>query len=247
MDTKGTAHPLSGEPYGDRAVRIAPAKDGSGWAGMADEELQRRLAHAARWLEEAGWDWLEDAVPSYESVLAVYDPVKLWRSRGCGSGGEAGEEQAPWRLAIGRLEERLAALPPLPEEEARTIIEIPVRYGGAAGPDLAASARRSGMSAEAFVEAHSKPLYRVVMLGFLPGFPYLDGLPLALAQPRLDSPRPRVPAGSVGIGAGQTGIYPSESPGGWQLIGRTDLPLFDPARQRPALLAAGDRLRFVPI
>ncbi|WP_339279746.1 5-oxoprolinase subunit PxpB [Paenibacillus sp. FSL W8-1187] len=228
--------PLRCEPAGDRALLLLPPEDGS--APPEGEPLQRLLAHAAAWLEAAGWEWLEDAVPAYESVLAVYDPVRLQRGR---------KGAVPWRLAQRLIEDRLAALPPLPEAAERAAIEIPVRYGGEHGPDLEQAARRSGMTPSAFIAAHSKPLYRVVMLGFLPGFPYLDGLPPELAQPRLDAPRPRVPAGSVGIGGAQTGLYPSESPGGWQLIGRTDVLLFDPGRERPALLAPGDRVRFVPV
>ncbi|MDR3427118.1 MULTISPECIES: 5-oxoprolinase subunit PxpB [Silvimonas] len=125
--------------------------------------------------------------------------------------------------------------------------DVPVCYGGAAGPDLALVAEHAGMSPQQVVERHAAANYVVYCVGFLPGFPYLGGMDPALAMPRLDTPRLKVPAGSVAIGSSQTGIYPSESPGGWSLIGRTDLKLFDPVQMPPALFAPGDTLRFVPM
>jgi inhibitor of KinA len=128
--------------------------------------------------------------------------------------------------------------------EPRTI-EIPVVYGGDAGPDLAESAERAGMTPEAFVALHSGAVYTVVMIGFMPGFPYLTGLPPELAQPRRSPPRVRVPEGSVGIAGVQTGVYPLATPGGWQIIGRTPIKLFDPASAGASLLRPGDNVRFV--
>ncbi|KVQ82042.1 allophanate hydrolase [Burkholderia multivorans] len=124
-------------------------------------------------------------------------------------------------------------------------VEIPVEYGGAAGPDLAAVAAHTGLSAEEVVARHAAGEYVVFFIGFQPGFAYLGGLEAALHVPRRTVPRLEVPAGSVGIGGAQTGIYPATSPGGWQLIGRTSLALFDPSRQPPTLLLPGDRVRFV--
>lgn len=131
------------------------------------------------------------------------------------------------------------------EPESR-FIEIPVVYGGAAGPDLGEVARHAGLSEQQVVELHSANDYVVWFLGFQPGFPYLGGLPEQLATPRRAEPRLQVPAGSVGIGGAQTGIYPLVSPGGWQLIGHTSLPLFDSRRDEPVLLRPGDTVRFVP-
>lgn len=131
------------------------------------------------------------------------------------------------------------------EPESR-FIEIPVVYGGAGGLDLGEVARHAGLSEKQVVELHSSIDYVVWFLGFQPGFPYLGGLPERLATPRRAEPRLQVPAGSVGIGGAQTGIYPLVSPGGWQLIGHTPLPLFDSKRDEPVLLRPGDTVRFVP-
>ncbi|EAB2687507.1 5-oxoprolinase subunit PxpB [Salmonella enterica] len=131
------------------------------------------------------------------------------------------------------------------EPDSRSV-EIPVIYGGAGGPDLAAVARHSGLSEKQVVELHASVEYVVWFLGFQPGFPYLGNLPEPLHMPRRAEPRLQVPAGSVGIGGAQTGIYPLSTPGGWQLIGLTPLKLFDPMREPPVLLRPGDSVRFVP-
>jgi 5-oxoprolinase (ATP-hydrolysing) subunit B len=125
-------------------------------------------------------------------------------------------------------------------------VEIPVVYGGEAGPDLEWVAEQAAMSVAQVIELHASPIYQVLCIGFLPGFPYLSGLPAALATPRRETPRTSVPAGSVGIGGAQTGVYPCASPGGWQLIGRTAMRLFDRHASPPCRLRAGDRLRFIP-
>ncbi len=143
--------------------------------------------------------------------------------------------QQQWELAANQLE----AFEP-------TCVEIPVLYGGEAGPDLAYVAEQAGMTPQQVIEAHAGSSYDVLCIGFLPGFPYLAGLPASIATPRRAEPRLSVPAGSVGIGGSQTGIYPCASPGGWQLIGRTDFVLFDRHASQPCRLQAGDRVRFVP-
>lgn len=142
-----------------------------------------------------------------------------------------------------------AALMTLRVEPAvpRAPVVIPVCYGGEFGPDLEFIAVARGMSGEAVIEAHTAGDYVVAMIGFLPGFPYLEGLSDALHTPRRDMPRTSVPAGSVGIGGGSTGIYPFASPGGWHLIGRTPRALFDAQRAPPSLLQTGDHVRFVAI
>ena len=131
------------------------------------------------------------------------------------------------------------------EPESR-LIEIPVIYGGVQGPDLDNVAHHTGMTPRQVVECHAGTAYTVYFLGFQPGFPYLGGLPETLATPRHGEPRLSVPAGSVGIGGSQTGIYPLATPGGWQLVGQTPLAMFDPQRATPTLLLPGDSVRFVP-
>ena len=167
--------------------------------------------------------------PAFASVLVDFDPRLHTASE-----------------MEGLLRQRLAS-PDEPASLDRThTVEIPVRYGGEFGPDLEEVARHAGLSPERVVELHSSADYLVYFLGFSPGFPYLGGLPPELAAPRLAAPRKRVPAGSVAIGGSQAGIYPVDSPGGWRIIGRTPLRLFDSRRTPPALLAMGDRLRFIP-
>ena len=192
-------------------------------------ELQRRLWRLREQLLDAG-DVVVDCVPGMGNLSWVFDPDRL--------DGEAASARL-LQLWQAQLEQPLAPL------DTGRLVEIPVHYGGEAGPDLAAVAHHHGLSPREVVRLHSEADYRVFFLGFLPGFAYLDGLPTALHTPRLASPRVAVPAGSVGIGGAQTGIYPSASPGGWQLIGRTALPLFDADAQPPTLLQPGDRLRFV--
>lgn len=175
-----------------------------------------------------------DIVPAYASVAMHYDPLA------CGRGDSEAEA---W------LRQRLAPLLDTSDagDASGRAHTVPVCYGGVHGPDLAAMAAHLGLDESEIVARHCAPTYRVAMIGFRPGFPYLLGLDPALAMPRLATPRTRVPAGSVGIGGAQTGIYPDAAPGGWQLIGRTPLGLFDPAGDPPARFAPGDHVRFVAI
>jgi antagonist of KipI len=168
-----------------------------------------------------------DVVPSPNRVTVVYDP-----------------------LLIDGLDDLLKALHALvaaatkAQPQAPTCHEVPVCYGGDDGPDFAAVCQHHGIGTARLIQLHTEPDYLVTAIGFVPGFPYLAGLPPALATPRLASPRTHIPAGSVGIGGSQTGVYPFATPGGWQLIGRTSFPLFDPTASPPAALAVGDRVRF---
>ena len=168
---------------------------------------------------------IEDVVLAARSVLVVLEP---------------GAEPSPELIEL--LDRETSR--PLARSPGR-VREIAVRYGGEDGPDLPSVAEAHGMTEEQVVRAHVDVEYTVGFIGFSPGFPYLLGLDARLATSRLDSPRVRVPAGSVGIGGAYTGIYPRSTPGGWRLIGRADVELFDPARDPPALLTAGDRVRFV--
>jgi KipI family sensor histidine kinase inhibitor len=174
------------------------------------------------------------AVPAYASVLVPFDPSAI-------------DPVAAQRVVARLLEERPGdALAPAADPRVDAI-EIPVRYGGADGPDLADVAALNDMSASDVVDLHAGTEYRVYFLGFAPGFCYLGPLSPRIATPRLGAPRERVPAGSVGIANAQTGVYPFAMPGGWRIIGRTDAPMWDLRRESPALLRPGDRVRFVPI
>jgi len=149
-------------------------------------------------------------------------------------------------LLSSRLEKLSKTVAPGKKSGGR-LVEIPVCYGGESGPDLSFVAEHAGRKEREVIYIHSSRDYRIYMLGFLPGFPYLGGLDKRIHTPRLTAPRTKIPAGSVGIGGEQTGIYPMESPGGWQLIGRTPLKLFDVNGAEPPLYEAGDTIRFIPI
>lgn len=148
---------------------------------------------------------------------------------------------------LGPLVGRLLAARADRAAAAPCVVSLPVCYGGVHGPDLDSIAAHAGLAADDVIRLHAGAEYRVAMIGFLPGFPYLVGLPAALATPRLAEPRTEVPAGAVGIAGDRTGIYPLASPGGWRIIGRTPLALFRPDHDPPTRLAAGDVVRFTPI
>lgn len=186
----------------------------------------RRFAEA---VAAKRWPGILEVVPTFRSATVYYDPLVV-----------------PAATLARRLRV-LASWPSRPAPAARRRVEVPVCYDEEFGPDLAALAAAAGLTPTEAAALHRSVEYRVYMLGFTPGFPYLGPVPAALAAPRLAEPRLRVPAGSVGIAGEQTGIYPLESPGGWRLIGRTPLRLYEPARTPPFLLAPGDVVRFVPI
>ncbi|WP_333680211.1 5-oxoprolinase subunit PxpB [Dyella sp.] len=192
----------------------------------------RVLAAAARLQAELGD---VECVPAYASLLLRFDPARWLDDEGHFSA-------RCLRDAIGAVLQSSGE----PETASREVT-IPVCYGGAAGEDLHAVAAHAQLSADEVIARHTGVTYRVAMLGFAPGFPYLLGLDPALAMPRRSHPRIRVPAGSVAIGGQQTGIYPQALPGGWQLIGRTPLRLFDVAAEQPSLVQPGDYVRFQAI
>lgn len=212
--------------------RLVPASDGALLAVLAAEPSESATAavlalRAA--LAGSPPPGLVDLRPAYTSLLVVFDP------------------RATTHGKIERIVTQL--LPPtgLALEPARREVEIPVCYAGEYAPDLAEVARGARLAPEEAVALHAGASYRVAFLGFSPGFAYLLGLPSRLATPRLPAPRLRVPAGSVGIAGGQTGLYPRATPGGWRLVGRTPVPLFDPGREGASLLLPGDAVRFVPV
>lgn len=198
-----------------------------------DPAINARVHMAARALRDAALAGVVDIAPAYASLLVRFDPA-IWNIAEMGSGSISPMSE------LHRILETEIEPDPI---SARTI-EIPVCYGGDFGPDLDAVAAHAGLSPEEAIARHTASDYTVAMLGFAPGFPYLLGLDAALRIPRRANPRTRVPAGSVAIGGAQTGIYPRELPGGWHLLGRTPLALFDPHCATPALLAPGDRVRF---
>ena len=203
-------------------------------AGTVDAAMLGRVrALAARLVADRPAGVLE-IVPAYSSVAVLYEPERV----------RTGVGELPWHAVAHWIERHLAGEGRAAKAAASRQHEIPVCYGGEHGPDLEAVARMTGLSAAEVVKLHSGASYTVAAVGFTPGFPYLLGLPEKLAVARRATPRVRVPAGSVGLGGAQTGIYPRETPGGWQLIGRTGLELFNPAEDPPARLAAGDRVVF---
>jgi len=192
-------------------------------------EARERVLAATEALHGAGIAGLRNLHPAYASVLAICDPVAV--------APDAFEGEV--RRCVDAAASRVRA-------EPRTV-EVPTCYERDVAPDLEEVARLHDVTPAEVARIHAAASYVVSFLGFVPGFPYLDGLPEALATPRLATPRPRVPAGSVAIGGRQTGIYPFATPGGWRIIGRTPLAIFRADRDPPALLRAGDRVRFVPI
>jgi inhibitor of KinA len=212
-------------PAGDRALTV---RFGEG----LDEGISAAVLDALGALDEGRPAGVVDVAPGTGSLLVVYDPLVL-------------DAAAARAFVAGRL----AAAPGAAARRGRRgrRVEIPVLYDPEVAPDLEPLARDKGLTTEEVVALHTAVPYRCHMLGFRPGFPYLGGLPERLAAARLATPRARVPAGSVGIGGRQTGVYPTEGPGGWRLIGRTPLRLFDARRADPCLVHAGDEVSFVAI
>lgn len=194
-----------------------------------DPRTSGRVLALARVIQARHRTLVRDLVVGYCSLTVYFDPLAV---------------DADWlQAAVYAAAEEVAEAP----EVRGAMIDVPVCYGGELGPDLPDVARAAGCSEAEAVALHSGTIYRVYLVGFVPGFPYMASVDPRLALPRRASPRQRVPAGSVAIAAGQTGIYPSETPGGWHLIGRTPLKPFDPSRAQPFLFRAGDRVRFHPI
>ncbi len=209
-------------PAGDQALVVELGE-------TVSPEINRRVHDLTLAIEDQDIPGVIDLVPTYRSLLVQYDPSQI----------SIHELQA----SVLEVEEGLAERA---TEEPR-VVHIPTLYGDEHGPDLEFVAEHAGLTPEEVVSIHSGTDYLVYMMGFTPGFPYLGGLSDRLATPRLATPRVETPSGSVGIAGSQTGVYPAASPGGWRLIGRTPLMLFDPKREPPSMLSAGDFVRFVPL
>lgn len=195
-----------------------------------DEEINRKVINLMKNLEESKLiDVIDEMVPTYRSLMINYNPLKI--------------DYDDFLLEIKDLEKNLKNI----GKVKKNIVEIPVLYGGEFGPDIETVANHNNLSIEEVIDIHSKGEYLVYMLGFTPGFTYLGGMDNKIETPRLSNPRVKIHAGSVGIAGKQTGVYPIDSPGGWQLIGRTPLKLYNPNKENPILLSAGDYVKFVPI
>ena len=218
-DPQGTDDRLTIRPLAESGLLVELGE-------TIDPALAARVMALAAAVDAAGLPGVLDVVPSYTTILLAFDPTVADPD------------------ALATEVRRLAAVATDREAPPRRRMTIPVAYGGEHGPDLARVATRAGLAPEEVIARHAAAEYLVACMGFAPGFAFLVGLPPELATPRLADPRTRVPAGSVGIGGAQTGVYPLETPGGWNLIGRTPLRLFDLGRAEPFLLRPGDRVEF---
>lgn len=210
-------------PVGDCAISID-------FGQVINPKINRHIRQTIERIQELKLDGITELVPTYCALLIQYDAMLYSYSDIC------------------NLMEPL--LDPSATDDANervTVIEIPTVYGGEFGPDLGFVASHNNLSEDEVVSIHSGTDYLVYMLGFIPGFTYLGGMDPRIATPRLSSPRTLIPAGSVGIAGEQTGTYPSDSPGGWQIIGRTPVTMYDMSKEQAALLSAGDYVRYVPI
>lgn len=203
------------------------------FGNIIDKNINKKIRIFCDYLNEKPFRGFIEYVPYYCSVSVIYDVVKL-------------QSDEPFEIVKRELENILSKLD-LSCEYGEHIVEIPVCYGNELGPDIEYVAQVNNLTVEEVVEVHSKGEYLVYMIGFAPGFPYLGGLSEKIHTPRRQSPRTAIPAGSVGIAGSQTGVYPIETPGGWQIIGRTPLKLFDLNIKEKTLLKCGDIAKFYPI
>lgn len=213
-------------------VKILTAGDSSlliQYDSVIDPAVNARIAATVRLMREQHIEGVVDIIPAFCSLLINYDPRVI------------SYDEMRTRM------ERILSVEVAAGERKKKIYEIPVCYGGEFGPDLGTIAEHAGLSEQEVIDIHTSTDYLIYMLGFLPGFTYLGGLDERIHTPRLANPRVRIPAGSVGIGGSQTGIYPMDSPGGWQLMGMTPVRTYDPDREVPILVEAGDYIRFVQV
>lgn len=210
-------------PVGDRAISID-------FGQVIDPTINRHIRQTIERIKELQLEGIIELVPTYCALLVEYDAMLYSYSEIC-------------NIIEPTLEEGMTNT----TNELVTVVEVPTVYGGEFGPDLSFVASHNHLSEDEVISIHSGTDYLVYMLGFIPGFSYLGGMDSRIATPRLSSPRTLIPAGSVGIAGEQTGTYPSDSPGGWQIIGRTPVTMYDMSKAQAALLKAGDYVRYVPI
>lgn len=213
-------------------IKILTAGDSSLLIEFGNEispEINQKIKTTVQLMKEQHIEGVVDIIPAFCSLLINYDPRVI------------GYEELRNRMkALVKVEVKA-------EAGVKRVFEIPVCYGGEYGPDIENIAEHAGLSVDEVIKIHSSRDYLIYMLGFLPGFTYLGGLDERIHTPRLANPRLKINAGSVGIGGSQTGIYPLDSPGGWQLMGMTPVKTYDPEREVPILVEAGDYIRFVPV
>ena len=210
-------------PVGDCAISID-------FGQVIDPKINRHIRQTIERIQALQLDGIIELVPTYCALLVQYDAMLYSYADMC-------------NIIEPTLEQTITDH----ANELVTVVEIPTVYGGEFGPDLGFVASHNNLSEEDVIAIHSGTDYLVYMLGFIPGFTYLGGMDPRIATPRLSSPRTLIPAGSVGIAGEQTGTYPSDSPGGWQIIGRTPVTMYDMSKKKAALLSAGDYVRYVPI
>lgn len=216
-------------PLGDAAVIVE-------LGDSINLETHQRVKALVRYLDQHPLLGIVEYVPAFTTVTLFYDPIYYSRQG----------KVSPYQQMCKVIEDILPKLEATADEGIR-IVDIPVCYGGSFGPDLDFVAEHNGLTSEEVIHYHTSGDYLVYMIGFAPGFPYIGGMTERIATPRRPSPRLAIPKGSVGIAGKQTGVYPIETPGGWQLIGRTPLALFRPNDASPSLLQAGDQIRFISI
>lgn len=209
-------------PTGDRALSVE-------FGNEIDEHINAKLMGFIKLFEEEKIDGIEEFVPSFRAVLIHYNPQILSYER------------------MVRLVEAILDKSVMETVRTKRIVQIPVCYEGEYAPDIDFVAEHAGLSVDKVVQIHTSKAYLIYMLGFQPGFPYLGGLDERIHTPRLASPRVKINAGSVGIGGTQTGLYPMESPGGWQIIGTTPVRCYNPDKEKTIPYLAGDYIQFVPI
>ena len=210
-------------PVGDRAISID-------FGQVIDPKINRHIRQTIERIKELQLEGIIELVPTYCALLIEYDAMVYSYSEIC-------------NIIEPTLDEDMTNT----TNELVAVVEVPTVYGGEFGPDLSFVASHNHLSEDEVISIHSGTDYLVYMLGFIPGFTYLGGMDPRIATPRLSSPRTLIPAGSVGIAGEQTGTYPSDSPGGWQIIGRTPVTMYDMSKAQAALLNAGDYVRYVPI
>ncbi|AAM24811.1 KipI family sensor histidine kinase inhibitor [Caldanaerobacter subterraneus subsp. tengcongensis MB4] len=210
-------------PFGDKGIVVE-------FGNEITVECNEKVVNLYRILKKESRQGIISMIPTYRSLLVKYNPLQI-----------------SYNELIKYVSEKMDKEVEIKEEFKPQVYEIPVVYGGEFGPDLEFVAKHNNLSIEEVIAIHSAPLYRIYMVGFTMGFAYLGGMSEKIATPRLETPRTEIKAGSVGIAGNQTGIYPLSSPGGWRIIGRTPVRLYDQEREKPILFEAGNYIKFIPV